>query len=192
MTDYLITAPTVEPITIDDVKLHIRQDASILTLEDGMITRLITSARQRAEHLTGRAFLQQTRGIVLDTFPNAIELTKTPVIDVVEVKYLDAANQLQTLSSSDYVVDSFGTTGYIVPAYGKTWPSTYPEINAVRVQYRAGYGTTADSVPECVKDWMLLIIEDLYRNRGATVDKEVRAHPLLDCMLDPVTVVRYS
>lgn len=189
MTTYRITAPATEPITLDDVKLSLRLDASVGALEDSLLTRLIRSARERAEHITGRAFITQTWGVVLDTFPDAIELPITPASAVTSVKYLDVNNVEQTLNPADYVLDNFGLTAYIVPAYGKTWPSIYPEINAVRVQYTAGYGNAA-AVPECVKDWMYLIVEDAYRNRGATVPDNIMPHPFLDRILDPVTVLR--
>lgn len=191
MTTYLITPPASEPVTLADVKLHLRQDASVGSVEDALLTRLIKSARERAEHITGRAFITQTWGVQLDRFPDAIQLTRTPVLSVGSVKYLDDSNVLQTVVSTDYVLDNIGLTGYIVPAYGKTWPSTYPEINAVRVQYDAGYGASVTAVPDCVKDWMLMVVEDAYRNRGATVDKEIKPHPFLDRMLDPIIVPRF-
>ncbi|MCA3000302.1 MAG: phage head-tail connector protein [Rhodocyclaceae bacterium] len=189
MTTFLITAPATEPATLDEVKLHIRQDSSIGALEDALLNRLIKSARQRAEHMTSRAFITQTWGVRLDAFPTLIELVRSPVISITDVKYLDSTGVEQTINAADYILDNFGTTGFIAPAYGKSWPSTYQQINAVRVQYVAGYGAAA-AVPECVKDWMLLVIEDAYRNRGATVDATIKPHPFLDSILDPITVQR--
>ncbi|MCA3068118.1 MAG: phage head-tail connector protein [Rhodocyclaceae bacterium] len=189
MTTHLITAPATEPVTLDEMKLHLRQDASVGVLEDAYISRMIKAARQRAQHLTQRAFITQTWGVKLDQFPDAIELLPSPVVSVTSVKYLDVNNVEQTLAPADYVLDNFGLMGYIVPAYGKTWPDTYPEINAVRVEFIAGYGNAA-AVPECVKDYIFLIVEDAYRNRGATVDnKDIRAHPFLDRILDPISLV---
>jgi uncharacterized phiE125 gp8 family phage protein len=190
MTIFRITEPAIEPITMDDVKLHLRLDASVGALEDAMLTRFIKSARERAEHVAQRAFIEQTWGVRLDCFPEAIELLMTPVISITSIKFLDVNNIEQTLAPTDYLLDAFGDTAYIVPASGKTWPSTYPEINAVRVSYVAGYGASAAQMPECVKDWMLLIIEDAYRNRGATVPSNIAAHPFLDRILDPVMVMR--
>ncbi len=184
--------PTVEPVSLAEVKLHIRHDASIGSVEDAMLTRWIKGARQRAEHLAQRAFCTQTWQQNLDQFPEAIELPWSPVQSVSFVKYYDENNALQTLAPADYKVDIQGrTTGYIVPAYGLAWPSTYPEINAVSVEWVAGYGA-ADDVPECVVDWMLLIIEDRYNNRGANypVNEELRPHPQLDRILDPVLNLR--
>ena len=124
--------PTVEPVSLADVKLHIRHDASVGTTEDAMLTRWIKGARQRAEHLAQRAFCTQTWQQNLDAFPPAIELPWSPIQSVSFVKYYDENNALQTLAPADYKVDIQGrSTGYIVPAYGLAWPSTYPEINSV-------------------------------------------------------------
>ncbi len=184
--------PTVEPVSLADVKLHIRHDASVGTTEDAMLTRWIKGARERAEHLAQRAFCTQTWNLTLDQFPEAIELPWSPIQSVSSVKYRDASNVLQTLDPADYKVDILGRrTGYIVPAYGLTWPVTYPEINAVTVEWVAGYGD-ATAVPACVVDWMLLVIEDRYSNRGANYDvkEELRPHPQLDRILDPVLNLR--
>ena len=184
--------PTVEPVTLAEVKLHIRQSASVGSLEDAMLTRWIKGARQRAEHLAQRALCTQTWQQNLDGFPAAIELPWSPVQSVNFVKYRDETNTLQTLAPADYKVDIQGrSTGYIVPAYGLAWPATYPEINAVSVEWVAGYGDET-AVPACVVDWMLLIIEDRYSNRGAnySVNEELRPHPQLDRILDPILNLR--
>jgi uncharacterized phiE125 gp8 family phage protein len=193
MPAYRTVAPAVEPVSLSEVKLHIRQDDSVGSVEDAMLTRWIKGARERSEHYTQRAFVTQTWQLTLDAFPSAIELPWSPVIAVSSVKYLDSAGALQTLDSADYKVDNLGRqVGYIVPAYTKIWPTTYPEINAVIVEWTAGYGPAAADVPECVKDWMLLTIEDRYTHRGANypVNEELRPHPQLDRLLDPVLNLR--
>lgn len=189
MSDYLVTAPATEPITLAELKAEIGQDATQGTAQDARLERMIKSARIRAEHLTQRAFITQTWGKALDSFPSAIELPRTPIISVTWVKYLDANGVLQTAAATDYVTELTGLTGYIVPEYGYTWPTTYPEINAVTVQYVAGYGA-ASAVPECVKDWMYLILRDQYDNPGAHVGTDIKENPFLDRMLDPITIIR--
>lgn len=192
MPAFRTVEPTVEPVTLAEVKLHIRQDATVGSLEDAMLTRWIKGARERAEHLTQRALCPQTWQATFDAFPPAIELPWSPIQSVNFVKYLDQTGTLQTLSPSDYKVDIQGRrTGYIVPAYGLAWPATYPEINSVSVEWVAGYADAA-SVPACVADWMLLVIEDRYSNRGANYDvkEELRPHPQLDRILDPVCNIR--
>jgi hypothetical protein len=59
----VLTPPSVEPITLSDVKDWINVDFSD---KDALISRLITRARRRAETLTGRALASQQ---IQCTFP---------------------------------------------------------------------------------------------------------------------------
>ena len=100
------------------------------------------------------------------------------------VKYLDVDGVQQTLAGTEYLVDVDSQPGYVVPAYGKAWPATYAQVNAVKVRYTAGYGTTADKVPAPIKQWMLLHIGHYYRNREAVGASALAPLPFADGLLD--------
>ena len=53
-----LTPPAAEPLTLAEAKLHLRVDADI-TDDDSLITALIVTARQQAEHRTGRSLVSQ-------------------------------------------------------------------------------------------------------------------------------------
>jgi uncharacterized phiE125 gp8 family phage protein len=88
---------------------------------------------------------------------------------VQSIVYSDTNGASQTVASSDYVVSTFDEPGRIALANGKSWPSTLEQINAVRVDYTAGYGATADTVPEAIKQAMRMLVSHWYENREATV-----------------------
>lgn len=194
MADYIVSPPTQEPIALADVKLHIRQDPSVGTAEDTWLNSRITMARERGEYITQRKFITQTWGISLDGFPPAIELLRAPIQSVLTVQYLDQSQIVQLLDPASYVTDFTGLTGYIVPRFGRIFPLPYPEINSVTVRYVCGYGDTPASVPESIKDWMCLIIEDAYRNRGTTVHlgrgEKLEINPEFDAILYPFITPR--
>ena len=54
---------------------------------------------------------------------------------------------------------------HIVPAYGKCWPSTRCQPEAVKIRFICGYGDTADTVPTPLKWGLLLLIAHYYENR---------------------------
>lgn len=188
----LITAPIFEPVTLAEAKLHCRIDG---TDDDTLVTSLIVAARQAAENRTGRVLITQTWELQLDAFEAEIELPNPPTQSVVSVKYLDTAGADQTLAGTEYLLDATSEPGLLVPAYGKTWPSTYAVPNAVKVQYKAGYGDAAASVPHGVKQWMLLAIGTWYANREAMVSGALTSRDLpstfFDALLDPYRIMAF-
>jgi uncharacterized phiE125 gp8 family phage protein len=181
MTLKLITAPATEPITIAEAKLHLRVDS---TDDDTLITALIVAARQGAEHITGRALMPQTWELALDEFEDIIRLRKAPLTSITSIKYLDTAGVLQTLTTSDYLLDDHSEPARVMPAYGASWPSTRDQANAVLVRFAAGYAN-AVTVPQEIKSWMLLRIGMLYENRESVAAGVTLAEvPYVDCLLD--------
>ena len=64
----LIIAPTIEPVTLEELKLHLRIDLDVLD-EDEYLEGLIKAAREHAEDITRRAILSQTWDYMLDGWP---------------------------------------------------------------------------------------------------------------------------
>jgi len=158
--------PAEEPLTLAEAKLHLRVDADI-TDDDSLISALIVTARQQAEHRTGRALVSQQWRLGLDCFPDdSLELPKPKLLSVESITYLDGDGVRQTISAADYEVITDELVGRIIPAYGKSWPSCREHPGSVRVDYTCGYGAAAD-VPQSIKAWMLLAIATWYENREA-------------------------
>jgi uncharacterized phiE125 gp8 family phage protein len=175
-----ITTPT-EPITLAEAKLHLRVDD---TAEDSLITALISAARETCEdRIEGTVPVTGWR-LTLDAFPDAIKLPRGPVASVESVKYIDDDGVEQTLSPLDYLVDTASMQGYIVPAYGKAWPETRGQINAVTVEYTAG----SAAAQHALKAWMLLAIGEMFANREASAERPAVAHGFADRLLDPFRV----
>jgi len=170
----LITPPAVEPLTLEEVKLHLRVDASD---EDNLINIYIRAAREFTEAFLGRALVTQTWKLTIDEFPiGEIKIPKPPLQSVSNVKYFDSAGLEQTLATSEYYVDAASEPGWVVPVTNSVWPTPLDAINAVSVEFVAGYSPTADSpsnlasnVPFNIKAGMLLIIGNLYENREDNV-----------------------
>lgn len=169
-----ITAPTVEPVTLAQVKLSARIDDTEL---DSLITDVfIPAAREMAEHETGRALCTQTRELVLDTFPDALVLRGNPIQSVTSVRFLDTDGNEVELDPQDYQVDTVSEPGYVIPAYGKTWPETYAVANAVRVRYVCGFGD-ADDVPAGIKQWIVMAAATMVAQAETMSIKQATALP---------------
>jgi uncharacterized phiE125 gp8 family phage protein len=187
-----LTVPaTVAVITTADAKTHLRESLSDAG-NDAYIAALVAVATQAAEHRLGRSLMKQTWELTLDRFPSAIRLDNAPILGVTSVEYRqnDADGDYVVLSSDAYTADTASEPGYIVPAYGYTWPTPRDEINAVRVTYTAGYSASATvataqaAVPVAIRQWILLAVGDMYAQRAASNARPVVRHDFVDSLLD--------
>jgi uncharacterized phiE125 gp8 family phage protein len=184
----LITAPSDEPITLAEAKLHCRVDGSD---EDTLLTLMIGAARRAAENRTGRALLTQTWELALDAFPaSEIELPLPPVQSITSIKYLDANGAEQVVDGADYALDNYGSMRHwVIPAAGAEWPASLAAANAVKVRFVAGYGAAA-AVPQDIKAWLLLAIGTMYSHREAVAQGQLVELPggFWQGLLDPYLI----
>jgi uncharacterized phiE125 gp8 family phage protein len=164
MSTRLIVPPVALAVSMDAARRSARVDvdADGTSSLDDDIAREVRAYTADAEHMTGRAFINQTWRVTLDSFPDAIKLPKSPVVSVQYVKFYDADGVQQTLDPQDYQVDAESEPGYIVPALGKAWPAAAARINAIEVQCICGYGPTDDSVPDAVKSYVLARVQQYF------------------------------
>lgn len=165
----LVTAPALEPLTLADAKTQMHVDGDD---EDIFISTLITVARQMCEQWVWRALITQTRDYYLEAWPRAgyIELPRPPLLTVTSVAYRDEDGVTATMSSDDYRVETAYEPGRIVLRPNKTWPTPTLDTGLpIVVRYTCGYGTTAASVPEPLRQGMRLLAGHLFENREAVV-----------------------
>jgi uncharacterized phiE125 gp8 family phage protein len=169
----MVTGPQEEPVTVDEAKAHIIVDHDV---DDVLIAGWIHSARERVEELAGRALLTQTWEYALDAFPCATErnpfavirIPRPPLQAVEEIRYIAPDGTSTVLAASEYTVDLRSEPARVVPAYGKSWPSTRDAPNAVIVKFRAGW-TSVATIPGQLLDALKLLTADRYAHREETV-----------------------
>ena len=169
MKTALKTAPTLYPISMKEVKDHLR---IILgnTDEDDYLKRLIKSGVNYAQLFLRRRLITQTWYYYPDDFPagDVIVIPYGQLQSMTSLKYSDTDGTESTMTASEYIVDIKQDPGRIVLAYGESWPTDtlYPS-NPITIEYVCGYGLTSADVPEEIKQAILLFISDLYENREA-------------------------
>jgi len=161
----LKTVPAVEPVTLDEAKLHLRVDSAD---DNALITALITTARQLAERETKRAFITQTWEMYLDFAPAEIDIPKPPLQATgLAIKVIDDAAAETVVSATTYDIDaSDNSPGRVKLRSGCTWPYHRGFASFV-IEFKAGYGLLATDVPEALKQGILQLLSHLYDNRGA-------------------------
>ncbi len=160
-------APTIEPLTLDEVKLFLRVNHSA---EDALINDLIRESRERCERVTGRQLLLATYQLTLDDFPlgtGSLILPRPPLVEVLSITYIDTDGVSQTVSPTVYVADTQRQPGWLLLAYGHVWPATLVAANAVTITYRAGYAS-ASQVPSEYRNRLRQCVAHCYANREMT------------------------
>lgn len=176
----LFTAPSVEPITLQEAKDHLRVDG---TTDDALISALIQAARQHIDGRDGwlgRALMTQTWDYTLDEFPDTdyIPLPLAPVQSITSITYTDTNGTSQTFSSGNYALGAdLDWSPRVNLGYDKSWPSTRTIPDAVTVRFVAGYANAA-SVPAPIKAALLMMIGHLYEHRESVADKELSEVPM--------------
>jgi len=178
VTTVQTTAPAVEPLTLSEARFHCRVDNDA---EDAFLSILIATAREYVETETERAYCQRSFVSRFSRFPvsgTGIVVPMCPLVSVTSLKYFDASNVEQTLSTGLYTVRTDTTPGSIEEAVGEAWPDTAYRGDAVTLTYVAGYGTAA-SCPERAKQAIKLLVGHWYENReAAAVGVDVKEVPL--------------
>lgn len=161
----LITAPAL-PLSLAELKTHLVVDADFSD-DDPLINGQAQAAMDQVENFTRRALMTQTWQLNLDRFPGLREpifLPRPPLQTVTSITYIDCNGVVQILTSSNYKVDAISEPARVVPVFEECWPDTREEIAAVTVTYDAGYPDAA-SVPDAIKQALLLLLGSMYRDR---------------------------
>lgn len=176
----LITAPTVEPVSLVEAKAHLRID---IDDDDVLISGLITAARSHLEGIARPklAMINQTWDYIADTWPSGdtVELRPYPLQSVTSIKYTTSAGVETTFSSASYQVDTYSQPGRLRLKSTASWPGTaLREMNGLAIRFVAGYGAAGSAVPVQLRQAILLLVGHWYENREPVLTTGMMAAPL--------------
>jgi uncharacterized phiE125 gp8 family phage protein len=159
---------TEEPVSVDDFRAHLRLEGDT---DDVTLAGKLAAARGRIVQRTCRPFMRDEFDFGFDRYPcdgGPIRLPRWPLVSVASVKYYDALSVLQTMSSSQYFVDTISEPGRLCLNVGYTWPSSLRSHMAGLVRFTAGYTTNrAVGIPDPLLEAMRKLATELYENREA-------------------------
>lgn len=189
MTHTIITPPAAEPLTLAEVKAHLRLDG---TAEDALLTSLIAAARHYLEATTGLALITQRLRVYRDDWPadGLIQLAIAPLQSVESVTVYDAAGNPQAVSLAGHVLDAVSTPARLFLA---AQPATSRPLNGIEIDVIAGFGNTGADVPDTLTRAMLMHVALMYELRGAIPsDMQPAAIPAgYDRLVSPYRPVRF-
>lgn len=192
-----VTGPEIEPITLAEMKLHLRTFATD-TSEDAMISGLIQGAREWVEDYTGRVLVDQTwrltvgdvayafRNVDSDTvrgvytgawMPSSdggVFLRKSPVIAITSFKSVDPAGVETTIAASSYELrEAKSKWPRLFGLTGATWSGP------LRITYRAGFADQTGSPQDSVSVIPVRFIQAMKFWAEAMYDRDEKLMPLL-------------
>lgn len=204
-----LTSATSEPVTLDDLKHHLRLSTTD-TAEDVLLNNLIVVSRTMAENYMKRQILPAQWRLILEDFPGTtgiIELPRPPLSTVVckdvatgvtitYIKDTTIADDSTTVGATVFAIDMVSQPGRIYPTYGNEWPScvTDEKKDAVQITYISG----ATVVPEPIKVWIMMKTGALYENREGIVETQQfrtlqpLGHEWFNGLLDPYIILDMS
>lgn len=161
----LASAPTIEPVSVQEARLHCRVDDSA---DNSYVTALITAARIMAEQFTRRVFITQSWVMYMDAWPcdRFIEIPKAPLQGISSIVTYDDSDAATTFASSNYYVDLISKPGRVVLRSTASWPDVDRVANGIVINFVAGYGAAPAGIPQDIRQAILLIVAHLYENRG--------------------------
>lgn len=188
MTTALITGPTIEPVTLADVKAHLRIDTPD---EDQLLQAAIVAARVHLEAATRRALIRQTWRLYLDAWPDgrSVPIPLSPVIAIAGVTFYDIAGVARQWGPENWRLDQAAAPTRLV-ARVRPQPALYD--NGVEIDVVAGYGVSSIDVPGPLRQAVMVLVAGWYERRGMVghAFADALAPPGFDALIAPYKVRR--
>lgn len=163
MIPILIDGPAVEPVTLADMRAHLRLDHEA---EDELVAGLVKAARLMVEAASRRVLVEQRWRLVLDRWPRdrVLVLPLAPVIAVDRVLVTDARGIAGELAPETYDADLLSDPPRL--AVAPSVPDPGRERRGIAVEVRAGFGPSPEDVPAPLRLALKMMVARWYENRG--------------------------
>ena len=174
MSHILTSPPTVEPLTLAEAKAHLRVTHDD---DDTYISTLINSARSTVEQFCGLALMQQGWSVFYDIWPEqgVLKLPLAPIMAIADLLIYGEDDVAAPIDHAHYFLDVVSKPSRLVLRNGRSLPLPGRRANGIELKLIAGFGASADAVPNQIKQALLIIIADWYAARG---DVDAGALPL--------------
>jgi uncharacterized phiE125 gp8 family phage protein len=178
MPPEILIPPAIEPVALAYAKTFLRVDGSN---DDALISDMIISARLRVETMSGHALItRRMRASFAANSKTAINLPSQPVAVVHDVRVIGLGGAAVTVPANRYVVNTRCQPTEIVLKIQTHWHEFTQNLEAIEVEYSAGYGADPSDVPIPFKQAILLLLAQSYEHRdGANMPVPMMVDALL-------------
>ncbi|MEM9523640.1 MAG: phage head-tail connector protein [Pseudomonadota bacterium] len=158
-------APAVSVVTRDELKAHLRITS---TDEDALLDSLLETAIDEIDGtgLLGRAMVEAEYTLTGPRFwGDDLDLDIGPATSLVSINLVRPDDTVEAQDVGDFTLLSDGERACV----RGTWGSLADRPDAVRVVYRAGFGTTAAAVPPGLRHAVKLLAAHRFEVRDEVV-----------------------
>jgi len=155
--------PAVEPVTLVEMKRHLRLSHDS---EDELHSGLIRAAREDVERTTGVAMINQAWRLVLDRWPQSgcVLLARHPVREILSVTVYGSEGETAVLDPGTYLADTLSRPARLHFAQR---PEPSRIANGIEIDFSAGFGEAGTDVPDLLKRAVTLLAAHWYEFRTA-------------------------
>lgn len=154
----LLESSEIEPITLTEVKAHLRLDTDS---EDDLLNGLIAAATNMVEAYLGKSLIKKTWRFVINSTGDGmqgIELPRCPLIEVLSVSRLQPNGISHAIKR--YTLDPY-TLRPTVLCYS---------LQPIEVIYDAGFGLLPKHIPASIRQALIMLVVHFYENRGGVME----------------------
>jgi len=161
MTLFRTVDPTAEPVTLVEVKAHLRLDHDG---EDDLLNGLIRAAREDVERAAGLALLEQSWRLVLDQWPRegCVAVPLHPVREILSVTAYGSEGEGTVIGPSGYQTDTISRPARL---HFDGPPGALRALNGIEIDFVAGFGEAATDVPDLLRRAIILLVAHWYEFR---------------------------
>ncbi len=183
-----LSAPGCLPVTAAELCLHVKvnnpeTDAPLLDLY------LASAVKIAEEQFLRRQLIRCNFQLTIDRFPPypVIELPRPPLVSLNSFLWMPQTANSESFAGEGtwnvmdpdaYWVDTQADPGRICLKQNLYWPSCARQPGAVQIQYTAGYGAAAASVPPDYRLGILHLAAHFYKNREPVAEVATSQVPL--------------
>ena len=163
MAIFDISAPPIEPVSLDYAKVFLRVDNDD---EDALITDLIRAARERVETLINAALISRPKRMIHSRLSE-----KGVFLNYGEVTQVTALRLTNGETESDIPLTALSVNLRCQPPVIRlkeraSFASFDNRADTLEIDFTAGYGDSADDVPMPLRQAVLLLLAQSYEYRG--------------------------
>jgi len=169
MPALLHSPPLIEPISLEEAKQHLKID---INADDELISRLIVTARQHVETISGLVLIEQTWRAYFNNWPTGqrLGLPVMPISTIIFVKTYTQEGLASEIDPAHYYADTISTPPQLILRQSRSWVNPDRLVNGIEVEVVAGFGPLASDVPQPLRQAILMLVAHWYDNRHAVCE----------------------